>query len=232
MRKLLCASAAFVSLVFTGYGTHSATAALVSTFAQNSTSNTVTATNNGGGTATNISVSGASTDIAVLLDNAPVPNAFFSLAANSIDAATTVLGAIIQHYSGTFCLTASAGCGGTNYLSGTFTDAAFGAGGGPGLVLNVNAPPDTLSLTSSVIAASKLLAPDSFSLSFADITSPPGLHITGSTIASFTAGFSGVVSASPAQGVAEPLGIAVLGAGILGLGLARRRRPDGGEMTV
>ena len=51
-------------------------------------------------------------------------------------------------------------------LSGVFSDAAFGALGGPGLVVNANNPPDSLTLTSDIIPPSDLVPPSSFSLAF------------------------------------------------------------------
>ena len=93
-----------------------------------------------------------------------------------------------------FALRSLTGCGGTNFLSGTFSDAAFGGTGGPGLDVNVNNPPDVLTLTSSVIPADQLAAPNTFGLTFANLF--PLLHIDGTTIAAFTADFSGTASSS------------------------------------
>lgn len=214
MRKLLLASTICVMAAPCAH------AALIASFSQNpSLTPTVTATDNG--TTTNIQVNSQSTSITAG-NGAILGSAFFSLNATSIDAATTILTAVIQHYAGTFCFSSAASCGGTNLLSGTFSDAAFGGLGGPGLNVNVNNPPDTLSLVSDVIPASELLAPNTFGLTFANLD--PLLHINGTTIAAFTADYSGTVSSSAAVTTAEPATIAILGMGVLGLaGVARRR---------
>jgi hypothetical protein len=195
-----------------------ANAALVATFSQNpSATPTVTATDNG--TTTTIDVTDASTAITSGL-GALLGNALFSFAATSVDAAATLASAVIQHYSGSFCFTSGPGCSGTNFLSGVFTDAAFGALGGPGLTVNVNSPPDTLTMSSDVVPAADLIPPSTFGLTFADLT--PNLHIDGTTIGAFTADFAGTVSAS-AVPTPEPTALALLGVGLFGLTLVKRR---------
>jgi hypothetical protein len=210
MKRLLLAAVA--SLAFMS----SAHADLIASFSQNpSLTPTVTATDNG--TTTNIVVTDASTFITTGLSGV-IPAAIFDLNATSVSAATQIGSQIIQLYSGTFCFTSLNGCTGTNYLSGVFTDATFGAAGGPGLTLNVNSPPDTLTLTSDVVSADRLVAPSNFNLGFSDLA--PLLHLDGTTIGAFTANFAGNVSASS---VPEPFSLAILGMGMLGLGVVRRR---------
>jgi hypothetical protein len=200
-----------------------ANAALIASFSQNpSLLPTVTATDNG--TVTNIVIDDKSTNVSTGTFSGTT---LLSFSATSIDAAQTFGGAVIQHYSGNFCFTSSANCGGTNYLSGVFTDAAFGALGGPGLVVNVNNPPDTLTLTSDTIPSNELTSPSAFNITFADVT--PLLHINGTTIAGFTADFAGNVSAST-QNVFEPGSLAILGTALIGLGMVSlRKRNDGAQ---
>lgn len=188
----------------------------VATFGQTSNTNTITATTDMANDQTTLTAN-AVIDLTQFL-NGPLSGVNFQLMATSVDAAATLASAVIQHYSGNFCISTGAGCTGTDLLSGTFSDAAFGALGGPGLVVNVNNPPDTLNLHSDVIAASELVAPSSFGLTFTNLQ--PSLAIAGTTIAPFTASFSGDVSASA---VPEPMPLALLGVGLLGLTLVRRR---------
>jgi hypothetical protein len=123
-------------------GAPGANAALIASFSQNpSLTPTITATDNG--TSTNIIAQNASTSITTGASGI-IPDASFDLIAHSVDAAANVGAAVVQHFSGTFCFTSNPNCGGINYLSGIFSDAAFGALGGPGLTVNVNNPPDTL----------------------------------------------------------------------------------------
>ena len=211
MKSILLAAVLSLGLV------GAAAAANVATFAQTSNSNTVTATVNGADTQTTLTASDAAINISQLISGAPPAGAFFSLNATSIDSAVSFLGAAIQHFAGTFCLTTAAGCGGVNILSGVFTDAAFGAISGPGLTINVNEPPDALVLSSDIIPASELLAPDALSLGFTNVS--PALAIIGSTIAPFDASFAGTVSAS----VPEPATFGMMGVGLVALGLVRRR---------
>lgn len=217
MRRLLLLSAAAVVLPLAA-----ANAALITGFAQEPTTNTVTATDNG--TTTTISY----TDVLTTLGGGilgSIPGAQMSLSATSIDAATTVAGNVIQHFSGNFCISSAAGCTG-NFLKGVFSDAAFGGVNGPGLTVNVNNPPESLTLTSNVLSSAVLVPPNSFSLGFSNLT--PALHIDGSTIAAFNASFSGTIS-SEAAGVPvpEPASIALLGLGALGLIVIRHRSKKG-----
>lgn len=199
----------------------SAQAANLVTFSQSSGSNTLTATVNGADTQTTLTVTDAAVSIGSLVSGPPPATVFLDLSATSTDAATTLGAAVIQHYNGSFCLTSGTGCGGVNVLSGTFTDAAFGALGGPGLTVNVNDPPDTLSLTSALIPAADLVPPTAFSLGFTNLD--PALAIIGTTLAPFTASFAGTVSAS-VEPVNEPATLALLGFGLVALAAVSRRR--------
>lgn len=191
-------------------------AALITGFSQEPTTNTVTATDNTA--TTTISYTNVLTTLGGGILGS-IPGAQMSLVANSIDAAVNIAGNIVQHFSGNFCISAGANCTG-NFLKGVFTDAAFGGNGGPGLTVNVNNPPESLVLTSNVLPASVLIPPNSFSLGFSNLT--PGLHIDGATIGAFGASFAGTVS-SEAAGVPEPVSMAILATGLLGLLVVRRR---------
>ena len=216
MKKLvLAATTALATLAMAG----SANAIQLTAFGQTSGSNTVTATANVGLTATHIAVTNATVGITQILGGIPV-NARFTLSADSTDAATLVAGAVVlQHYAGSFCLTSAVGCGGINYLSGNFSDAVVGKAGGPGIVVNVNSPPDTLALTSSVINVANLASPNTFNLSFSNVG--PLVGICGTTICAFRASFSGT---SSGVGVPEPASLAVMGMGLLGFGFFFRRK--------
>jgi hypothetical protein len=211
MRKALYA-AAVAATALTPLAAH---ATLITSLAQESLTNTVTATDNG--TVTNISIA-AGTLVTLGGGVFNVSGASFQLSATSIDSAIDIGGEIVQHYSGSFCVSSVAGCGG-NFLSGTFTDAAFGATGGPGLTVQVSNPPEQLVLTSNVVPAADLLPPSSFNLTFVNLSNP--LVIDGTTIGAFDASFTGDVSASAAP---EPASLALLGVGVLGIGMVARRR--------
>ena len=119
-----------------------AEAAVILVFGQNGDGNTITGTANGTNTATTIGGTNIAVTITQLENGVDNTTAFFTLSANSISTAT---GAVVaqQDYSGTFCITSLAGCGGVNYLSGSFTDVTFGLITGGGLTM-VSAQPPTL----------------------------------------------------------------------------------------
>jgi hypothetical protein len=220
MRKLLLATIAGAGMLLAAPSSH---AALILTFGQVGSGPTVTATDNGA--STTISADAEVNVTQIFGAPAPSQNAFFDLLANSVGNAASLGNFVTQHFSGTFCITSVDGCGGTNYLSGTFADSVFGAGNS--LTLSVSQPPDTLSLTSDVIASSVLETNTGMSLAFAGVS--PQVSEDVNTLAGFTAGVSGDFSSeSVPVNTIEPGSLAVLGSGLILAGMVgmRRRRHD------
>jgi hypothetical protein len=191
-----------------------ANALTILTFGQVGSGSPITATENVAKTQTtiagsNIPVTITGIDAALAT---PIP-AFFTLSATSTDAALLVGGvAVLQHYSGTFAITNGA----TNYLSGTFMDAVFGANGGTSLTLAATSvPPQSVVFSSNVIT--DLFLPRALALSFANVT--PATHIDGTTLAAFTSSVGGTFSAA----VPEPSTWAMMLLGFAGLAFAFRQ---------
>ena len=195
-----------------------ALAAPVITFGQTSGANTITATASATGTSfagSDVGVSISQIDAALAT---PLP-AFLSITATSEAAgAQSVGGAIVQHFDGTFHITSASGGGGTNYLSGAFNDAAITAVGATSVAVFAI---DAL-FTSDVVT--DLGLPRSVSLALTNVSPAVSLAAcggcgSGETLAGFTASIAGNASAN----APEPASLAIMGVGLLGLGMVRRR---------
>jgi hypothetical protein len=213
--KQLLAGVAITALI--GLAAPAANAAVILTFGQIGAGDTITGTVNGTATATDITGSNIPVDIDEILGGVPVAG-FLDLSAASSGAAATAGGFTTQTYTGSFSITSAIGGGGTNFLSGTFNDAVFGAGSSLTLSVSNGSPGETADFTSSVIPLKDLGNPRGIALSFSDVH--PSVGIDGTTLAAFTSSVAGDFSAN----VPEPASLALLGVGVLGIGFASRRR--------
>ena len=196
----------------------SAQAIPILSFGQVGQANTITGTRVGNATsldATNVAITVSQIDAAI---GTPL-NAFLTFDFDSTGPAALFGPNITQSFSGEFCITSLANCGGINYLSGDLIDIAFGANAA--FTLFASTPPAAnVVFTSDVIANLDLNR--AASLSFANVT--PLLHITNGTIDSFASSVSGTFSADVGQDVSEPATFALLAMGLVAVGFAGRRR--------
>jgi PEP-CTERM motif len=198
---------------------------IILTFGQMDPGKPITGTVSGS-PASATTISGTAIPVTITeLFNLPPENAFFTLMANSVGAATSIIlpgtpptTFVTQPFSGTFSFNTLASGLGTNILSGTFSDATFGSGTSLTLSVSDETAGESVTFASSVLPAADLMAPQGISLSFVGVSPPVSLD--GTTLGPFVSGVSGQFSAT----VPEPMTLGILGVGIAGLGYVRRQR--------
>jgi len=199
----------------------SAHAIPILTFGQVGQANVVTGTR--AVNTTSLNATNAVVQVTQIDDAGTVPgfNAFLTFDFDSTSAVVLIPAAptpfITQHYSGNFCITSLANCGGINYLSGTLVDIALGRNAAFTLTASTPAATD-VTFTSDVIDHLDLDRGAGFG--FANVT--PLLNVVNGTINNFTASIGGTFSANIGV-VPEPETFALLMLGLLAVGVAKRR---------
>jgi hypothetical protein len=195
-------------------------ASQIVSFGQLGTTNTFIATNNGDGTTT-LEVLLGGVSITNIVSGATDPNAIFEFTADSVDAASLLGPLVTQSFEGTFSLHNSDNS--IQYLYGDFGAALMlGGNGGTGSLFTSNTAglaPLNLFTDLPVVLGD----PMSFSLSLSNVS--PALGISGGTINSFTASYTGTADAELQQvPVPEPATLTLLGLGLCATAGAARKR--------
>lgn len=154
-------------------------------------------------------------------------SATFSLTGLSTDAAQIVTGIFIEQFSGTYSIN-SATCGASTVcLAGNYIDDMSGINGGHALSMSASTPPGadvTMTSDPAAVPISDLGLDRAIAFAMTNVLPPVGEDCTAveCTLVSSTSIISG--NASAGLGVPEPFSLAIMGIGLMGLGLVRRQR--------